>query len=80
MMPLKTRIMKFINSQLTVAVLAAIFSVGTANAQEIIKDSVKTKSQNQSNKKIKLENCLSKQKILLRNCQSCDIKLKLLLS
>jgi peptidyl-prolyl cis-trans isomerase SurA len=59
MMPLKTRIMKFINSQLTVAVLAAIFSVGTANAQEIIKDSVKTKSQNQSNKKIKVDGIIA---------------------
>ncbi|MEO0044835.1 MAG: Chaperone SurA [Bacteroidota bacterium] len=51
--------MKFINSQLTVAVLAAIFSVGTANAQEIIKDSVKTKSQNQSNKKIKVDGIIA---------------------
>jgi peptidyl-prolyl cis-trans isomerase SurA len=51
--------MKFINSQLTVAVLAAIFSVATANAQEIIKDSVKTKTQTQSNKKIKVDGIIA---------------------
>nr|WP_294776978.1 peptidylprolyl isomerase [uncultured Flavobacterium sp.] len=58
-MPLKTRIMKFINNQLAVAVLAAVFSVGTANAQEIIKDSVKTKTPTQSNKKIKVDGIIA---------------------
>lgn len=43
-MPLKTRIMKFINSRFTVAMIAILCAVNFANAQEIIKDSVKTKS------------------------------------
>jgi peptidyl-prolyl cis-trans isomerase SurA len=42
MMPLKTMIMKYINSKLTVAIIA-VLTVSFANAQEIIKDSVKTK-------------------------------------
>jgi peptidyl-prolyl cis-trans isomerase SurA len=59
MMPLKTRIMKFINSQLALAVIAAFFTVGTINAQEIIKDSIKTKPQTQSNKKIKVDGIIA---------------------
>lgn len=51
--------MKFINNQLAVAVIAAVFSVGTANAQEIIKDSVKTKTPTQSNKKIKVDGIIA---------------------
>ncbi|TBX70468.1 peptidylprolyl isomerase [Flavobacterium silvisoli] len=43
-MPLKTRIMKFINSQITVVVLTTVCTVFFANAQEIIKDTVKTKA------------------------------------
>lgn len=42
-MPLKTMIMKYINSKLTLAIIAVFCAVGFANAQEIIKDSVKTK-------------------------------------
>ena len=44
-MPLKTMIMKYINNQLIIAVLAVICSVGTVTAQEIIKDSIKPKPQ-----------------------------------
>jgi peptidyl-prolyl cis-trans isomerase SurA len=44
MMPLKTRIMKFTSSQFIFAVIATIGTVFFANAQEIIKDSVKTKT------------------------------------
>jgi peptidyl-prolyl cis-trans isomerase SurA len=43
MMPLKTVIMKYTNSKLTIAIIAILCTVGFANAQEIIKDSVKTK-------------------------------------
>jgi peptidyl-prolyl cis-trans isomerase SurA len=43
MMPLKTRIMKYINSRLAVTIIAIFCTAGFANAQEIIKDSVKTK-------------------------------------
>jgi peptidyl-prolyl cis-trans isomerase SurA len=43
MMPLKTKIMKYMNSKLTLAILAIFCTVGFANAQEIIKDTVKTK-------------------------------------
>jgi peptidyl-prolyl cis-trans isomerase SurA len=43
MMPLKTMIMKYINSKLTIAIIAVICTVSFANAQEIIKDSIKTK-------------------------------------
>ena len=43
MMPLKTVIMKYTNSKLTLAIIAILCTVGFANAQEIIKDSVKTK-------------------------------------
>src|SRR6476620_9613540 len=43
MMPLKTRIMKYINSKLTVAIIAILCTVGFAHAQEIIKDTVKAK-------------------------------------
>lgn len=43
MMPLKTMIMKYTNSKLTLAIIAILCTVGFANAQEIIKDSVKTK-------------------------------------
>jgi peptidyl-prolyl cis-trans isomerase SurA len=46
MMPLKTRIMKFTSKKFTVAIIATICSVFFANAQEIIKDSVKTKTPN----------------------------------
>ncbi|MEK8180977.1 peptidylprolyl isomerase [Flavobacterium buctense] len=58
-MPLKTRIMKFINSQLIVAVIAAIFTVGSANAQEIIKDSVKTVKPTKSSKKVKVDGIIA---------------------
>lgn len=50
--------MKFINSQLIVAV-AALFTVGTANAQEIIKDSVKTKPQTKTAQKVKVDGIIA---------------------
>ncbi|MGL2966448.1 peptidylprolyl isomerase [Flavobacterium sp. XGLA_31] len=43
-MPLKTRIMKFTSSKLAVTLIATIGAVFFAHAQEIIKDSVKTKT------------------------------------
>jgi peptidyl-prolyl cis-trans isomerase SurA len=43
MMPLKTMIMKYINSKLAVAIITVICTASFANAQEIIKDSVKIK-------------------------------------
>jgi peptidyl-prolyl cis-trans isomerase SurA len=44
MMPLKTKIMKYTNSKITVSLIAVFCAVFFAHAQEIIKDSVKTKS------------------------------------
>ena len=44
MMPLKTMIMKYTNSKFTAAIIAIFCTVGFANAQEIIKDTVKTKT------------------------------------
>jgi len=44
-MPLKIKIMKYINNKLTIAIITTICSVWFVNAQEIIKDTVKTKSQ-----------------------------------
>ena len=44
-MPLKIKIMKYINNKLLVAISITICSVWFVNAQEIIKDTVKTKSQ-----------------------------------
>ncbi len=51
--------MKFINSQLIVAVVTAFFAVGTANAQEIIKDSVKTKPQTKTAQKVKVDGIIA---------------------
>jgi len=45
--------MKYINSKLTVAILAIFCAVSFANAQEVIKDSVKTKILVPSSKKAK---------------------------
>ncbi|WP_284651617.1 peptidylprolyl isomerase [Flavobacterium terrisoli] len=58
-MPLKTRIMKYINSQLAVAVIATIFTVGSANAQEIIKDTVKTNPQAKMAQKLKVDGIIA---------------------
>jgi peptidyl-prolyl cis-trans isomerase SurA len=44
MMPLKTKIMKYTNSKITVSLITVFCAVFFAHAQEIIKDSVKTKS------------------------------------
>ncbi|MCX6171209.1 MAG: peptidylprolyl isomerase [Flavobacterium sp.] len=44
-MPLKIKIMKYINNKLLLAISITICSVWFVNAQEIIKDTVKTKSQ-----------------------------------
>lgn len=51
--------MKFINSQLIVAAVVALFTVGTANAQEIIKDSVKTKPQTKTAQKVKVDGIIA---------------------
>ena len=59
MMPLKTMIMKYTSSKLTVAIIAIICTVGFANAQEIIKDSVKTKPVAASFKKQKIDGVIA---------------------
>jgi peptidyl-prolyl cis-trans isomerase SurA len=59
MMPLKTMIMKYINNQLAIAVLAVICSVGAVNAQEIIKDSIKSKPQAGPTKKLKVDGIIA---------------------
>lgn len=51
--------MKYINSQLAVAIIATLFTVGLTNAQEIIKDSVKTKSQVPTGKKVKVDGIIA---------------------
>ncbi|WP_396194344.1 peptidylprolyl isomerase [Flavobacterium sp.] len=58
-MPLKTTIMKYINNQLTIAFVALMCFVGSVNAQEIIKDSVKTKPQFNSSKKLKVDGIIA---------------------
>ena len=59
MMPLKTMIMKYTNSKLTLAIFAFFFTVGFANAQEIIKDTVKTKPVATSFKKQKVDGIIA---------------------
>lgn len=59
MMPLKTKIMKYINSRLTVAMIAIFCAVGFANAQEVIKDSVKTKPLTSTFKKQKVDGVIA---------------------
>ena len=59
MMPLKTKIMKYTNSKLTIAIIAILFMVGFANAQEIIKDTVKTKPVATSFKKQKVDGIIA---------------------
>lgn len=58
-MPLKTMIMKYINSKHTVAIVAVLFAVGFANAQEIIKDTVKTKPLTNAFKKQKIDGVIA---------------------
>jgi peptidyl-prolyl cis-trans isomerase SurA len=52
MMPLKTRIMKFTSSQFIFALIASIGTVFFANSQEIIKDTVKTKTPTMRKQKV----------------------------
>jgi peptidyl-prolyl cis-trans isomerase SurA len=59
MMPLKTMIMKYTNSKLTVAIIAILCTVGFANAQEIIKDTVKPKPLSASFKKQKIDGVIA---------------------
>lgn len=51
--------MKFINNQLTLALVALFCSVGSLNAQEIIKDSVKAKPQVNLSKKLKVDGIIA---------------------
>ncbi len=52
--------MKFINNQLTLAIVVALLcSVGSLNAQEIIKDSVKAKPQVNPSKKLKVDGIIA---------------------
>ena len=59
MMPIKTMIMKYTNSKLTLAIIAILCAVGFANAQEIIKDTVKTKPVISSFKKQKVDGVIA---------------------
>jgi peptidyl-prolyl cis-trans isomerase SurA len=59
MMPLKTMIMKYTNSKFTAAIIAIFCTVGFANAQEIIKDTVKTKTVASSSKKQKVDGVIA---------------------
>ena len=54
-MLLKTKIMKYINNQLVLAVLFTVSTIGFTNAQEIIKDSVKTQKPVYAGKKQKVD-------------------------
>ncbi|WP_162128643.1 peptidylprolyl isomerase [Flavobacterium phycosphaerae] len=58
-MPLKTRIMKYTSSKFTVAIITTICTVFFANAQEIIKDSVKTKTPVASLRKQKVDGVIA---------------------
>ncbi len=51
--------MKYINSKFTLAIIAILFTVGFANAQEIIKDTVKTKPVAISSKKQKVDGIIA---------------------
>lgn len=51
--------MKYINSRLAIAVLITICTVGFANAQEIIKDSIKVKPQTNTAKKQKVDGIIA---------------------
>ena len=59
MMPLKTMIMKYTNSKLNIAILAILCTVCFANAQEVIKDTVKTKPVTSSFKKQKVDGIIA---------------------
>ena len=59
MMPIKTMIMKYTNSKLSLAIIAILCAVGFANAQEIIKDTVKTKPVVSSFKKQKVDGVIA---------------------
>ena len=58
-MPIKTMIMKYTNSKLSLAIIAILCAVGFANAQEIIKDTVKTKPVVSSFKKQKVDGVIA---------------------
>ena len=58
-MPLKTMTLKFIKNRITVAFLATLCTVFFANAQEIIKDSVKTKTPTKSPQKRKIDGVIA---------------------
>ncbi|WNM19043.1 peptidylprolyl isomerase [Flavobacterium capsici] len=58
-MPLKTKIMKFINNRFILIFILAIFSFTSINAQEIIKDSVKPKKMSILPKKIKIDGIIA---------------------
>ncbi|HPW98666.1 MAG TPA: peptidylprolyl isomerase [Flavobacterium sp.] len=58
-MPLKTKIMKFINSRFILTMVVAICSICSINSQEIIKDSVKPKAKSVLPKKIKIDGIIA---------------------
>ena len=59
MTPLKTMIMKYTNNKLAIAIIAILCTVCFANAQEIIKDSVKAKAVVTSFKKQKIDGVIA---------------------
>ena len=59
MMPLKTTIMKYINSRFIVAIIAALCTISIANAQEIIKDTIKSKTVLKSFHKQKIDGIIA---------------------
>ena len=59
MMRLKTMTLKCINNRISVAIIASLFTVFFANAQEIIKDSVKTKTPIKSSQKKRIDGVIA---------------------
>ena len=58
-MRLKTMTLKCINNRISVAIIASLFTVFFANAQEIIKDSVKTKTPIKSSQKKRIDGVIA---------------------
>ncbi|WP_293871628.1 peptidylprolyl isomerase [Flavobacterium sp.] len=58
-MPLKTTIMKYINSKLIIAIIATFCAISIANAQEIIKDTVKSKTVSKTFRKQKIDGIIA---------------------
>jgi peptidyl-prolyl cis-trans isomerase SurA len=59
MMPLKIKIMNYINNRLTLVITAVFCCILSANAQEIIKDSVKPKAVSSTPKRLKVDGIIA---------------------